>query len=132
MYAIGAYYLALSFQENLNTPVAVARILRRELVHRLENGRVFQGNFGFHSPVLTETLTTARKLVAPITHVDIRRPFAGDEPARLPFFCGDFLQNLDIEIPLRHQFLQPAVFQLELPQSFDVHRLRAPNRLRQA
>jgi hypothetical protein len=40
MYAIGAHHLALPFQENLNAPIPVARILRRELVHRLEHRHI--------------------------------------------------------------------------------------------
>jgi hypothetical protein len=47
MYAIGAHHLALSFQENLNASIAVARILRRELVHHLEHRRILQGNLRF-------------------------------------------------------------------------------------
>jgi hypothetical protein len=34
-------------------------------------------------------------------------PLAAGEPARSPFFCGDFLYHLNLEIALRHQLLQP-------------------------
>ena len=47
MYAIGTHHLTLPFQENLNAPIAVARILRRKLVHRLQHRRIFHGNFRF-------------------------------------------------------------------------------------
>src|SRR6202044_3133042 len=76
-----------------------------------------------HSPALTATPTTARKLVAPIAHVGIRRLPAGDVPARSPFFCGHFLQNLDIKIPLSYQLLQPTVLKLQLAQPLHVNRL---------
>jgi hypothetical protein len=36
-----------------------------------------------------------------------RRP-AG-EPARSPFFCGDFLHYLDLEVAFGHQLLQPRI-----------------------
>jgi hypothetical protein len=47
MDAIGAHHLALPFEENLNAPIAVARVLRRELVHRLEHWRILQCNIRF-------------------------------------------------------------------------------------
>src|SRR3546814_18607171 len=43
-------------------------------------------------------------------------PLAPDGPARSPFFCGDFLHHLDLEIPLRHQLLQTRVLSLKLLQ----------------
>jgi hypothetical protein len=61
---------------------------------------------------LAGTLITAGNLVESIAHVDIRRPDAPDEPARSPF-CDNFLQNLDIEIPLHHQTLYPALAKVD-------------------
>jgi hypothetical protein len=54
-----------------------------------------------------------------------RRPAAGAR-VRLPFFSRDLLQDVDLEIPIRDHFLQPAVFLLELPQPLHVGGLQAP------
>jgi len=55
-------------------------------------------------------------------------PLAADEPARLPVFCGDFL-DLDLEITLDNQLLQPRILGLELLQAPDVARLKAAETL---
>jgi len=42
-----------------------------------------------------------------------------------PVFCGDFLHDLDLEITLGNQLLQPRILGLELLQAPDVVRLKA-------
>ena len=39
---------------------------------------------------------------------------------RLPFFCGDFLHDLDLEVPLGQEPFEPDVLLLQLAQTFDV------------
>jgi hypothetical protein len=51
-------------------------------------------------------------LALPIGPVGIRRRSADGEQARSPFFCGYFLQDLDVQIPLGHQLLEPPVLKL--------------------
>src|SRR5215469_1875584 len=46
-----------------------------------------------------------------------------DEPARSPAFCCDFLYDLDLEIALGNQLLQPSILGLKLPQTPHVIRL---------
>ena len=36
---------------------------------------------------------------------------------RLPFFSGDLLEDVDLQIAIGHHFLQPTVFLLELPEA---------------
>src|ERR1700730_9814357 len=57
---------------------------------------------------------------APRGHAPGHRPLAAGEPARSPFFCGDFLHYLNLEIALRHRLLQPPILRLELPQALDI------------
>src|SRR5205814_7171214 len=44
-----------------------------------------------------------------------RRPAAGAR-VRLPFFSGDLLEHVDLEVAVGHHFLEPAVFPFELPE----------------
>src|SRR6185437_6856396 len=53
-----------------------------------------------------------------------RQPAAGAH-VRLPFFSGDLLEDVDLEVSVRDHLLQPAVFLLELPEPFHVARLQA-------
>src|SRR3954469_14222904 len=50
------------------------------------------------------------------------RPAAGAR-VRLPFFSGDLLEDVQLEIPVREDLLQAAVFLLQLAQPLDVGRL---------
>jgi hypothetical protein len=59
------------------------------------------------------------------------RPPAGAR-VRLPFFSRDLLEELDLQIALRHELLQPAVFVLEVPQPPTSRGSKVPNRFRQA
>ena len=57
-----------------------------------------------------------------------RRSVAGAR-ARLPFFCGDFLQDLDVHDRLGQQLLEPTVLGLKLPQSLHIDRFQLPEAL---
>src|SRR5262249_20718699 len=48
---------------------------------------------------------------------------------RSPVFCGDFLHDLDLEITLGNELLQPRILGLELLQAPDVVRLKATETL---
>ena len=54
---------------------------------------------------------------------------AADGPSRSPVFCGDFLHDLDLEITLGNELLQPRILGLELLQAPDVVRLKATETL---
>src|SRR5262249_32868378 len=62
---------------------------------------------------------------APRDHAPGHTQLAADGPARSPVFCGDFLHDLDLEITLGNQLLQPRILGLELLQAPDVVRLKA-------
>lgn len=48
-----------------------------------------------------------------------RRPVAGG-PVRSPFFCSDLLHDIDLEIPVSNDLLEPGVLLFELPQNLEV------------
>ena len=52
------------------------------------------------------------------------RPAAGAR-VRLPFFSRDLLEDVDLQVPVRHHLLQAAVLLLELAQALDVGRFQA-------
>jgi hypothetical protein len=50
------------------------------------------------------------------TRASSRTSPVGGGRAPLPFFCGDFLHQLDFEVPLGEQLLQPGVLLLQLSE----------------
>src|SRR4029079_9557879 len=72
---------------------------------------------------------TACRPAAPRDQAPGHTPLAAGEPARSPFFCGDFLHHLNLEIALRHELLQSRILRLELPQALDVARLQSTETL---
>src|SRR4029079_19584325 len=72
---------------------------------------------------------TACRPAAPRDQAPGHTPLAAGEPARSPFFCGDLLHHLNLEIALRHKLLQPRILRLELPQALDVARLQSTETL---
>ena len=49
--------------------------------------------------------------------------------ARSPFFCGDLLHHLDLEIAFGNQLLQPRVLSFELLQAANIVGLERPKPL---
>src|SRR6476659_1861341 len=84
---------------------------------------------GCDTPTPIAPLRTACRPAAPRGHAPGYTPLAADEPARSPFFCGDFLHHLNLDIALRHQLLQPPILRLELPQALDIARLQTTEAL---
>src|ERR1700741_1415359 len=72
---------------------------------------------------------TACRPVAPRGHALGHTQLDVDEPARSPVFCRDFLHDLDLEIALGNQLLQPSILGLKLLQTPHVIRLQAPEPL---
>jgi hypothetical protein len=66
------------------------------------------------SPLSIEPHSTARTLAGQIGLVGTHRQSADDARARSPFFCSDFLQDLDVHHPFGQHLLQPSVFRLRL------------------
>src|SRR5690606_9107464 len=48
---------------------------------------------------------------------------ADDGPVRSPLFCGDLLHHFNLQIPLRHNLLEPRVLLLEQAQPLDLVRI---------
>lgn len=48
---------------------------------------------------------------------------------RATIFCGDFLQDLNVQIPFTSQLFWPRVLLLQLPQSLHIHRFQLPKAL---
>src|SRR5215469_1883704 len=82
---------------------------------------------GSSTPIVP--LRTACRPVAPRAHALGHTQLDADEPARSPVFCCDFLHDLDLEITLGDQLLQPRILCLKLPQPTHVVRLQAPEPL---
>lgn len=55
---------------------------------------------------------TAHTPCAATVRVAVQTPPAGVWRVRLPFFCGDFLHDLDLEVPLGQEPLEPGVLLL--------------------
>src|SRR5262245_51329085 len=55
---------------------------------------------------------TACRLAAPRDHALGHTQLAAGEPARSPVFCRDFLHDLDLEITLGNQLLEPRILGL--------------------
>lgn len=72
------------------------------------------------SAATSERWTEAHTLGAGRFRGYLRNRPAGDERVRLPFFCGDLLHDLDFEVALGQEFLEPCVLALELPQPLDL------------
>jgi hypothetical protein len=68
-------------------------------------------------------------VVASPCHAPGHTQLAADGPARSPVSCGDFLHDLDLEITLGNQLLQPRILGLELLQAPDLVRLKATETL---
>ena len=125
----GAHAMAVAVEENADAPIAVPRILRRQLLHPRDHRRILRG---LPAAILQRRSRheTACRPAAPRGHAPGHTPLAAGEPARSPFFCGDFLHHLNLEIALRHQLLQPPILHLELPQALELARtVPLPNSL---
>lgn len=57
--------------------------------------------------MLTSPRTSARTLAVLTGRVALHTQPDIGEPARLPFFCCDFLHHLDLEVTFGQQLLQP-------------------------
>jgi hypothetical protein len=57
------------------------------------------------------------------------RAFAAGEPARSPFFCGDFLHDVELDIAFGDKPLQPRILCLKLLQAPHFARLKAAETL---
>src|SRR5687768_15640298 len=71
----------------------------------------------------------ARRRVEPTGLAWSRTAPVADESARLPVFSRDLFHDLDLEVTLGDQLLQPAVLLLQLAQPFDVRGLQLPELL---
>src|SRR6185437_368311 len=67
--------------------------------------------------------SSARMLVELRCRARVRTRLGTSEQARLPFFCGDLLHDLNLKITFRQQLLQPCVLAFHLAQTLHVHRL---------
>ncbi len=76
-----------------------------------------------HIPKWISPPTAARTLAGSTSRVYLHTPPAAASRTRSPFFCGNFLHHLDLEVPLRHQLLQLPVFLLQMTQALHVHQL---------
>src|SRR5579872_5357437 len=81
------------------------------------------------SPPSIEPHRAARTLAVPIDLSDTHRRSVAGARTRSPFFCGDFLQDLDVHNALGQYLLEPSVLGLKLPQPLHIHRLKLPEAL---
>jgi len=87
------------------------------------------GTFQLKFPLEESTPGT---LVGSINLVGIRRRSAAGGRARSPFFCGDFLEDLDVHDTLGQHLLEPAVLPSSCRRRFTSTASNCPKRLRQA
>src|SRR5690554_6757786 len=69
-----------------------------------------------HSRASNAEKREAQKRADAISRAERRRPPAARRAGALTIFFQDFFHHLDLEIPLREQFLEPRVLGLELLQ----------------
>jgi hypothetical protein len=124
-----AHAIAVAPEKDADAAIAVARILRRQLLHPFNHRRVFRG---LATLIVQRRPRHREQRAGPPgreTTLPAHTQLAAGEPARSPVFCGDFLHHLDLEIPLGHQLLQPRILGLELLQAPDVARPKAAETL---
>src|SRR5262249_30892666 len=117
-----AHAVAVAPEKNADATITVARILPRQLLHPLHHGRVAGRLATLEAQARSRTIN---QRAGPPRHAPGHTQLAADGPARSPVFCGDFLHDLDLEITLGNQLLQPRILGLELLQAPDVVRLKA-------
>ena len=105
----GAHAVAVAPEKDADAAIAVARILRRQLLHPLDHGRVLRRLAAPGSSTPITPPRTACRPAVPRDHAPGHTQLAAGEPAHLPVFCGDFLHHLDLEITFGDQLLQPRI-----------------------
>jgi len=113
--------VALAPQEDADAPVAIARILRGQRAHGVDDW----GVLGRQPQLVAQAgaaISSSRRRGASTDRVGRRTQSARAAPAGSPLSAVDVLQDFDVQIALGQQLLQPRVLGLERLQALDVGR----------